>query len=263
MKVFTQNLSPDLTAAGATYGRIDRGERTTEGLTILLNEFLALDPTLAFMHDPQIVVQTRNATHAIRTDRGRLHLYNAHDSSQPGVEMDLPTLLATIDESASATTAPDAVEADPLPVGRRPWKYEGSLAVILLLAGLGLNAWGAYQFIRREPPAPERAYTIITDKANRALLLQKLAGRFVTGIEPGNRVITLARDGTIQFGVLLRRDGGAVQAANGAAEPCHFGRRSNGSICIVTTRSGQVGISRDGSLVHYGDIYRRIGGLAD
>jgi len=263
MKVSTINLSPDLTVAGPSYGQIDRGDRTKEGLTILLGEFLALDPTLAFMHDPQVLVQTANATYAIRTDRGRLHLYNAHDTSQPGVEMTLADLLATIEEGAPASVASDTIEPDPIPIGRPPRKYHSALAAILLLTGLSLNAWGAYQFIRREPPVPGRAYVAISDKERHALLLQKLAGEYATGREPGSRSITLARDGTIRFGVFLRQADGAVRPASGPSEPCHFGLRSNGSVCVVTTRSGQVGIGRDGSLAHYGDTYHRIGGLAD
>ena len=88
MKVTTINLSPSFDDVGPAHGTIERGDMTTSELSILLSEFVRIDPAANLEHDPKVLVRTPNTWHAIRTERGRLQLYDARDTSQPGVELE-------------------------------------------------------------------------------------------------------------------------------------------------------------------------------
>ena len=261
MKVSTVNLSPNLDSVGPAHGTIERGEMTAGELAILLTEFRLVDPSLNLEHDPRVLVRTNTAWYAIRTERDRLHLYDARDTSQPGVEMDLADLVNALQHNLPAST-PATTETGALdshPSRRSPARI---LAFGLLLGGLGLNLWGVHQFIERQRDLAPVAYAPITDPGRTDLYLSKLAGTYATGPGPGNRVITLSADGQISFDVLIQQ-GGDTRIARGPLQPCGFGLRPNRTVCLTTANSGQVSIGADGSLLYYGDRYRRIAALAE
>lgn len=262
MKVSTVNLSQNLDSVGPTHGTIERGEMTTGALAVLLTEFRLIDPALNLEHDPKVMVRTNAAWHAIRTERGRLSLYDARDSSQPGVEMELSDLLAALQGAPAQPAAPEITEPEilPQPGGRN---FKPALAAVLLLFGLGLNAWGLHQFLQRDT-APTAALPIPIDDANRtALFREKLTGTYATGNTTGHRIIRLTRDGDIHFGVLVQNADGNRRIALGPPVKYDFGQRPNGTVCLTTAHSGQVSIGVDGSLSCYGDTYRRITTLAE
>lgn len=262
MKVSTVNLSSNLTGVDPTHGTIERGEMSADALADLLAAFAEIDPALNLEHDPRVLVRTNDAWYAIRTERGRLYLYDARDTSQPGAEMDLPNLIAAIQNVPAPAPVADSPEPELQPVPSRR-KAKTVLATVLLLCGLGLNAWGVFQFFQRDRDEAPATYTPIKDDERTALYLRKLAGTHATGRAPGDRVISITRDGRISFDVMIRDAGGDVGIARGPAQTCGFGRRSDGSICLTTANSGQVGIGADGSLFYFGDTYRRISALAE
>lgn len=262
MKVSTVNLSPDLTEVDPSHGTIERGELTVGALAVLLTEFRLINPALNMEHDPRVLVQTKDAWYAIRTERDRLHLYNARDTSQPGVEMDLADLIAAIQNAPVPTPVADTPEPEFQPAPTRR-KAKAVLSTVLLLCGLGLNAWGVIQFLQGEEDEAPASYTPIEDDEREALYLRKLTGTYATGKAPGDRVISITRDGRLSFDVLIRDAGGEVRIAPGTDQTCGFGQRSNGAICLTTANSGPVGIRADGSLFYSGNTYRRITALAE
>lgn len=259
MKVTTINLSPNLDGVDPGHGTIERGELSAGALTNLLAAFGEIDPALNLEHDPRVLVRTGDAWHAIRTERGRFHLYDARDTSQPGSELDLAGLIAAIQPApapAAGSVEPEILAAPP----RR--KPRPVLAAVLLLCGVGLNAWGVLQFLQSEPDPAPAGYTPIDDKERTELYLRKLAGTYATGRAPGDRVIRIARDGRISFDVLVRDAGGEIRIAPGPVQAGGFGRRPTGAICLTTADSGPVGLGADGSLFYSGATYRRITALA-
>lgn len=264
MKVTTVNLSDSLDAVGPAHGTIERGEMTTGELSILLTEFIQIDPALNLEHDPRVLVRTRDAWYAIRTERGRLHLYDARDTSQPGAELDLAELVAVIENTPPAGGPADAPGTEPesarSPGGIR--KATHIFAALLLGAGIGLNVWGVYQFLHQDEIGPPIAYTPLPEDEKTALYRHKLAGTYATGAGPGHRVITVTREGKISFDVLVQNAGGNVRVARGPLQAAGFGRRPNGAICLTAANSGHIAIGVDGSLVYFGDTYRRISTLA-
>lgn len=261
MKVSTVNLSSNLASVDPAHGTIERGPMSADALADLLAAFSEIDPALNLEHDPRVLVRTNDAWYAIRTERGRLHLYDARDTSLPGTEMDLADLIAAIQHAPAPAPVADNPEQEFQPPPSRR-KAKAVLATALLLCGLGLNAWGVLQFLQRDQDEAPASYTPINDDERTTLYLRKLAGTHATGRAPGDRVITITRDGRISFDVVIRNAGGEVRIARGPAQACGFGRRSNGSICLTTANSGQVGIGADGSLLYFGDTYRRIPALA-
>lgn len=262
MRVSTVNLSPNLDRVDPAHGTVDRGEMSASALGDLLAAFCETDPYLNLEHDPRVLVRTNDAWYAIRTERGRLHLYNARDTSQPGSEMDLADLIAAV-HNAPASASPASPPETQLPSSPLRRKSKAVPATVLLLCGLGLNAWGVLQFLHSEPVATPAAYSPINDGERTALYLRKLAGTYATGRAPGDRVISIARDGRISFDVLVRDASGEIRITRGPAQTCGFGRRASGAICLTTTNSGAVGIGADGSLFYSGVTYRRITALAE
>ncbi|MFZ5495199.1 MAG: hypothetical protein ACOZE5_07665 [Verrucomicrobiota bacterium] len=265
MKVSTVNLSPKLDGIGPAHGTIDRGEMTPGALTELLTAFQHIDPALNLEHDPQVLVRTSDAWHLIRTERGQLCLYNARDTSQPGAPMPLADLLAAIQGSPAAASTTDLPQSEPEIVRAPPTrsKLASALAVVLLVGGIGLNAWGVYQLLPQEGARPPVTYAPLKDDERTTLYLRKLAGTYATGNGPGHRIIHLTREGAISFDVLVQNSAGEIRIARGPAQTCGFGQRPNGAICLTTSASGPVIIRADGSLFYSGDTYRRISTLAE
>lgn len=265
MKVSTVNLSVLLDDISPAHGTIDRGEMTPESLADLLTSFQQIDPALNMEHDPQVLVRTSDARHLIRTERGRLFLYDARDTSRPGVEMPLDGLIAAIQRSPAPAPPGGLAAPEPETVGAPSVraKVTRRLAIALLLGGIGLNALGFYQLLQSDPTRPTIPYTRIKDDEHTALYLRKLAGTYATGNQPGHRIISLTADGGISFDVLIQNAAGETRIARGPAQRCGFGRRPSGAICLTTVSYGPVIIHADGSLFYSGDTYRRISMLAE
>jgi hypothetical protein len=262
MKVSTVNLSPNLTSVDPAHGTIERGEMSADALTDVLAAFSEIDPALNLEHDPRVLVRTNDAWYAIRTERGRFHLYDARDTSQPGTELELADLVTAIQHAPAPAPITDLREPEFQPPPSRR-KTKAALATALLLCGLGLNTWGVFQFFQRDQDQAPAAHTPIKDSEQTALYLRKLAGTHATGRAPGDRVIRITRDGRIGFDVIVRDAGGEIQISRGPVQACGFGRLANGAICLTTANSGDVGIGADGSLFYFGDTYRRIAALAE
>lgn len=256
MKVSSQSLSPDGTTADTAFGIVDRGDMDAEALAALLEKFTALDAVQNHEHDPHLIVRTRDSKYLIRTSGGQLHLYNARDTSQPAAVLSLPRLLEVlVGPPVTVGVASEEPELPaPAPTGT---KYRGVLTAGLLILAVGLNAWGISRFLNQEEDPPAPAYTEITSPEQLNALRHQLAGSYATGREPGDRIITIASDGTIRFQLLVARADGTPVPANAIDDTYVVGRRSGGINCLATAVSGQVEIGVDGTLRYYGDTYRR------
>lgn len=256
LKVSTVNLSPDLRSVAAEHGVVERGEMDAAALSALLEAFTAIDAVQNHEHDPQVIVRTPAAKYLIRTSGRQLHLYNARDVTQPAAVLTLPALLEAI-SSPGVTAGPAPEEPDLFVPAPARGNNRGVLTALLLLLGVGLNAWGIYQFLDRAEETPPPPYTAITDAAQADLLRHQLAGSYATGTEPGDRVIVLTTDGEVKFLLLVPAAGNAPASAEQSSDTCRIGRRRDGLLCLVTATSGQIDVRADGSLAYYGDTYQR------
>lgn len=258
MKVITENLNPECTVADTAYGRIDRGELTMAELQALLANLATVDAGQDHRNDPGIIVRVRDRSHLIRPARGQWLLYNARDILEPGIKLNLPELLAVLEDTTppptTAEPAPDDSQATAATPRRNP---QAMLAGILLAIGLGLNLWALAQWALREPaPAPE--CEPITDAAQLATLRHDFGGAYATGGEPGNRTITIQDGDRLTLALLAADASGSLRQVRRLNYDFVWSRRSDGTICLVTRESVQVVVEPvAGTLLLSGDRYQR------
>lgn len=260
MKVTTSQLSPDGTTADSSFGQIDRGPMSATEVEALLVRFAQIDASQNQRHDPQVIIRVRDEAHLIRTGRGQLLHYNARDVLQPGVKMALPELMALLEGMPAPAITPEAEEAPVLEAVAAPprRKYHELFALVLLVAGLGMNLWALGQWLMRaKPPAPE--YTPITDPAQLAELRRQVPGVYATGPDAGSRVMTIRADDGIEFALMAKDANGALQQVRRFKETFVWSMRRDGTLCLATAgRAGLVNLGPDHSPRFYGDTYVRV-----
>jgi len=259
MKVTTENLNPDCTVADPAFGRIDRGELTTDALRKLLANLATVDASQDQRHDPGIIVRVRDKSHLIRPARGQWLLYNARDVSQPGVKLGLSELMAVLEESAPLPIAAEpAAEASPAPVAGSRRNPRALLALLLLAVGLGLNLWALAQWVLRERgPVPDCAP--ITDAAQLEILRRDFAGAYATGNEAGSRLLTVQAADRLDLALLAADAGGTLRAVRRLSYDFAWSRRRDGTICLVVDGRLQVVVTPEPATLHLsGDRYTRL-----
>ena len=258
MKVTTENLNPECTAADATFGRIERGELAPEALQTLLERFAGVDASQNQRHDPGVIVRVRDKSHLIRPDRGQWLLYNARDVSQPGIRLALPDLMALLQEMPPPPApAEQAEEAPGLPTPAPRRNPRVLLAALLLAIGLGLNLWALAQWVLRDR-GPEPDYAPITDAAQLENLRRDLAGTYATGDGTGSRVITIQAADRLDLALLAADATGTLRPVRRLSYDFVWNRRRDGAICLVTGDRLQVVLGPDAAtLLLSGDRYAR------
>jgi hypothetical protein len=259
MKVTTSQLSPDAVIADPSFGHVDRGEMSATEVEALLARFSQIDASQNQRHDPHVIVRVRDESHLIRASRGQLLLYNARDVLQPGVKMTLRDLMAVLEGMPAGDLSPDATEsavAEGVPPPPRR-KYHELFALVLLVAGLGMNLWALGQWLLREKP-PEPEYTPISDPAQLAELRRQVTGVYTTGPDAGSRVMTIKADDGIEFALMAKDSTGALQQIRRFKESFVWSKRRDGSISLATARTGYVELGPDHQPRFYGDTYVRI-----
>jgi hypothetical protein len=260
MKVTTHQLSADGATVEASTGVIERGEISATELQALLTRFAAIDAIENQYGDPHVIVRVRDEAHLIRTNRGRLHLYNARDVSQPAIQLGVPSLMALLEgnpEAAVSPVTPELPELDIIPPQR---KHNVVLAVTILVAGLGLNVWGLAQHLRRDRDRPPPEYVTITEPARLASLQRKVPGVYATGSDAGSRLMTIRPEGIIEFALLARDSTGSLHPIRRFSDKFVWGQRRDGTVCLVTATRGQVELGADNESRHYGDRYLLLAG---
>jgi len=260
MKVTLSQLSPDATTADSTFGQIELGVMSATDVQALLVRFAQIDASQNQRHDPQVIIRVRDEAHLIRTGRGQLLHYNARDVLQPGVRMALPDLMALLEGMPAADVTPEVTENPVTEALTAPprRKYHEMFALILLVAGLGMNLWALGQWLMRgKPPAPE--HTPITDPVQLAELRRQVSGVYATGSDAGSRVMTIKVDDGIEFALMAKDAKGALHQVRQFRETFVWSKRRDGSLCLATAgRAGLVDLGPDRSPHFFGDTYVRI-----
>ena len=260
MKVTLSQLSPDATTADPSFGQNELGAMSAPDVEALLVRFARIDASQNQRHDPHVIIRVRDEAHLIRTGRGQLLLYNARDVLQPGVKMALPDLMTLLEGMPASNVTPEIAENPVLEAVAAPprWKYHELFALVLLVAGLGMNIWALGQWLMREkPPAPE--HTPITDPVQLAELRRQMSGIYTTGPDAGSRVMTINADDGIEFALMAKDTKGALHQVRRFKETFVWSRRRDGSLCLATAgRAGLVNLGPDQRPRFYGDTYGRI-----
>ena len=245
-KVTTVNLAPDTLSANPGAGATDLGELSPEEFAGLLARFRALDPIQNLEADPHVLVTARAGKFIIRTDHGKLHLYDARDTTVPFLELTPDELIANLDQVAPpATLSSDEASSSAASTPSR------GIALAIFMAGLSLNGYTLYSVFYTESVSEKPAVTLLTDATEITQRQHDLAGTYATGDQPGDRVIVVTADGRVKF---LE-----IGVRSGLAETTDTYRpgRHDSKLCLATTGSGVVELLNPDTLLYYRDTYRR------
>ncbi len=251
-KVSLHHLSPDGARADSALGDQPLGELTAEQLGSLLGRFRALDAAQNDAHEPAITLQSTDGKFLVRTSAGKLHLYDARDSSQPAVEFDVPGLVAAFTGAPATRRA----EEEPLVDLPAPKPFQQMLGTIILALGFGFNAWAIYAFFRTEAPDPVPVVEPLSDATDISRRRAQLAGTYATGTgrDAGDRLIVLGPADNVRLQAL-----GPDHAVQGNTPSTGQLVRHEGRLCVALPGpAGLIEVLPDGRLLYSGDHYQRL-----
>ena len=247
--VTTFNLAPDTRSAVPGQGHTDLGELSIEEFSFLLARFRELDSQQNLEGDPHLIVTARAGKFLVRTNRGKLLLYDARDTTVPYADLTAEEIVAQLDRVPAVEQQPDGPSAAvPTEVASTPSR---GIAVAILLAGLVLNGYTLYSVFYTESVNEKPAITLVTDAAEVTARLHDATGTYATGDQPGDRAIVVTPDGKIKFLEI-----GARSRLTENVDIFHLGRRDK-KLCLATAVSGVVDILNIDALVYYRDTYKR------
>lgn len=260
-KVILINLAPDARSF-VPLGHVERRGVTTEDLAALLRNFCAVDPVENTAADAEIRVQVRHESYLIRTEQGKLILYDAHHRDLPAQIFTVEQGMAELDGSAAAlrtkailaarTEARPAEPAAPLlqpPVSATPSKPRMIALVVVAALELVAIVFLAGPFDGDEHPTG----FVRIDAGERAALENKLAGVYLTGNEPGQHGIVVTGPGELKLFEL-----GAVEAPRVVYASYHLGRVGP-LLCLATDQPGGViEVTDEGNLNYGGETFLRV-----
>lgn len=246
--VTTVNLTPDLRTAQPDLGACDFGQVDDGQLIVLLQRFREIDAVQNHDAEPHVLVAGPAGKFIVRTNNRKLFLYSAHDTSQPGVELDAAAI-ADAAKSLPLAPAPSLSSSDDSAPLRR--RTRNGAAVSILAAGLLLNGYTVYSFfyiddINRPPPVQ-----LLTNESEIASRRHAAAGRYFTGRAEGDRIIEIDAAGNVRF---LRLTAAGEQLET--SDSFRIGHLDS-KLCLATTDNGVIELQNIDTLVYYRDTYRR------
>lgn len=255
------NLSPDARQAAAGLGLTRRENLPAAELAQLLEAFRGLDP-LQNAADPEIRILSAYGSYFIRTERGRLFLYDARNRAEPACELAVADILAELDGTALArrTAVPFTYQALPegavpgqggaAPVAstpeRRPPPYVRlGVAGVLLAVLTGWHYWLA-------GPALHPPLSFVAP-AEREAALDGLPGVYLAGSQPGDHGIVVMDGASLKIFQINAR------TAPGMIQDTYRLRRLGQQLVLLTNQpGGPIVIGGPDTLLYGGETYRRI-----
>lgn len=199
---------------------------------------------------PEIRVTSAQGVYMVKAANGRLRLHSW--SLKSGTrEMSVDEIIETV-AGKPAETKPRAYAAAPAStssgggiLSRIPrWV---KLAVLVILFG-GINAVSGWMLMKPPPdllPPHEMLSAAATER-----LLAKVAGEFETGSRPGDRWMTIVRNGNIRVVKYGPKPDETLLTARAALV--------NGQEVLITSSRSMIEIKDADTLVLFGDTYKRM-----
>lgn len=247
-QVTTLNLTPDLRTAAPNLGSCDFGELTADQFLAMMENLRLIDPVQNHEADPQIVVEAPAGKFRIRTGQGKLFLYDARDTTAASVELEPEAIVRELEQAAPVPSPEPAAAPSSAPVQSAP--HHG-IAITILIAGLLLNGYTLYSVFYIDDVNKKPPIELVTDPKELAGLEQSVAGHYATGNAPGDRTISIGRDGRVRFFRVL----GTGERME-SDDTFRIGRH-DGKVCLTMPDSGVIDVNNIDSIVYYRDIYRR------
>lgn len=254
------NLAPDARSF-APLAHVELRAMGAGDLAVLLRNFCGVDPVENTAADAEIRVQVRNESYLIRTELGKLILYDAHRRNLPAQNFTVEQALAELDGTTAARRTQailaaraeaELVRAAPVlperapPASHRPRLIALTATAFVLLAASVYLA-GPFGGDSR----PEGFVRVAA--AERAGLEAKLTGVYLTGNEPGQHGIVVTGPGELKLFEL-----GAVDAPRVVYAAYQLGRVGP-TLCLATDQpGGVVEVTAEGNLSFCGEAYQRV-----
>jgi len=255
------NLTADARSAGESLPRIDRPAVSAEEVRALLRNFLEIDPVENAVAEPEIRVKVRNESYLIRTGQKKLLVYDVARREQPALILSLDEVMAELDGSAAGARAAEAakhqlaaLQPPAAPPAARPAGPRASPPRLIALGSLAVLLAGALAWLHLGPgrgtvPAGWRALA----RAEAGRRQAALAGVYLTGNQPGDHGIVIARAGEVKLFELQALD--APRLVYASAELGSVGAE----LALATDQPGGVIEVKDrDTLVYCGESYRRV-----
>lgn len=250
-RVATVHLTADLSGRDPDAGPKDRGEMSAGELMLRLEQFRDLNLTETGELDPYLEVTTPSGRFHVRTNRGRLLLYNARAPLEPYAELTPAEIIVQLERtpgsSAPFVRAPETMEQ---PAGQRRGTQR-AIAAGILAVGLLINAYTIYSVTYVQSVNAKPNVTLLTDAKEIAARRTELVGTYVTGDRTGDRVITLQADGRVTFSEL-----GRPGSLSELTDTYQIGRRG-AKLCLVTGDGSVIDVANLENLSYFRDSYRR------
>lgn len=204
--VTLHHLAPGATAAGLQFPDEQMPSVTPAQLREMLNALsvVAAGLTIYEPSNPEIRIKTDRDVFVVRTRYRQLCLVG-WETSLRGEEHSVPYILTTVAGGAAEVSrfVPAKVERVPSAPPSGDAKAPGAggsrrtkLAIMAVLI-LGFNAATAWMLFKPVPTLTP-GYTLMGDTESRTVLI-KAAGDYSTGMQPGDRHLKIAPDGTLTF----------------------------------------------------------------
>jgi hypothetical protein len=248
-KISTLYLDPDVRHASVQHGSVSRGEMDAAGIIALLEKFASIDAMEMLDVDPQVIAAGRSCKLIIRTNRKKLFVYNAQNMNESAVEMMPGEIAQKLDDIKSV---PVAEESEPSGLAAPPPSSPG-VGYALLAFALLINIYTVYSMFSKPPQIDDKSGVVYaTDAGEIARKQQAVAGTYATGNTPGNRILVIGGDGSLQYSEI---------AAPGNPPPWtgtyRVGTR-NQNFCLSVEGASVVDVVDPNTLMYYRDTFHRI-----
>lgn len=249
--VTLHHLAPDARRAGAEFADLNLANVAPEKLRTLLEALAALAPTTQFPAEPELRIVGPHGRFVVQVRNGQVRV-TSWTTQEAGSGLTPNRILAMImgTEAADESDGP-ASGAMGAAVGQlsRRWKI-----AVLAIAVAGTNGVTAWLLTRPPaPPPPELLpeYRVVAPE-QAARLLANFAGDFETGGNPGDRRLTIRRDGTLRWVRL-----GPNQTMEEDLNLTSQAAESRGRPVLVASNYGMIEMKDPITIVYFGDTYRR------
>jgi hypothetical protein len=246
--VILHHLAPDVKQAGTQFADAELTEVKPRHLRKLLEALAVLAPTVKPPVVPSLRISGPHGQFLVQVAAGQVRVTSW--STQAGAENLTPDRILALIMGAEVEEKPVAA-ANAGIFDRLP--RSGKIA-LLAVAILGSNAVTAWMMTRPPPALPESILPahrpIDAERAKR--VLAEFAGDYAMGNSPGDRALTIGRDGKIRW-VTLGAGGVVTEEHAIQAESAE----SRGHAVLVTDNFGMIEMKDAISVVYFGDTYRR------
>ncbi len=264
--VTLHHLAPGAKAAGLQYPDEVIQGATVEQLGNLLHALEELAARLSIYEpsSPEIRVKTDREVFIIRTRYRRL-CFSGHEATLRGEEHNVAYIMGTITGQALPVTRsvenPRLFDRPPTAIPLRPTNRRESgggagfpdWAKIALLAIISFSCVGAGLWLLFKPARSFAPTYKLMGAAEAVSLLGRVAGQYQTGIQPGDRRLIIANDGTMRiakFGPDQSIAEEIIRTARGATQ--------DGKPALVTSDPYLMLINDADSVTLYGQLYKRV-----